>query len=71
MLTTLNVNLKDFIWSIFRNNFDDTEDAIGKRITIYNDKTKPVATSHKAKAIDAERSTDEIFADIQNILNGM
>ena len=42
-----------------------------KRITIYNDKTKPVATSHKAKAINAERSTDEIFADIQNILNGM
>merc|ERR1712141_680742 len=54
-----------------RNNFDDTEDAIGKRITIYNDKTNPVATSHKAKAINAERSTDEIFADIQNILNGM
>jgi len=56
---------------MIRNNFDDTEDAIDKRITIYNDKTKSVASSHNAKAVNADRSTEEIFADIQNILNGM
>jgi len=54
-----------------RNNFDDTEDAIKKRVENYNAKTKPVAQKFNAKVINAERAADDIFADIQKVMDAM
>lgn len=54
-----------------RNNFDDTEDSILKRIDSYNQKTKPVADKFGAKIVSAERTADEIFADVQPIMDGV
>merc|ERR1711997_1321527 len=52
-----------------RNNFDDTEEAIVKRIEIYNEKTKPIAANFNAKSVFAEeRPADDIFVDIQKIV---
>ena len=52
-----------------RNNFDDTPDSIMKRLTTYNEKTKPIATKFKAIKINAEeRPADDIFLDIQKIV---
>ena len=53
----------------FRNNFDDTEEAIVKRIEIYNEKTKPIAANFNAKIVNAERLAEEIFEDVQKIMN--
>ena len=40
-----------------------------KRLTTYNEKTKPIATKFKAMQIDAgERPADDIFLDIQKIV---
>merc|ERR1712079_556644 len=39
-----------------RNNFDDTPDSILKRLTTYNEKTKPIAANFNAKSVFAERS---------------
>jgi len=54
-----------------RNNFDDTEDAIEKRIVIYNEKTKQVASKNNAKVINADRTAEEIFEDLQKVLEAM
>ena len=55
--------------SSYRNNFDDTPDSIMKRLTTYNEKTKPIASKFKATQIDAgERPADDIFLDIQKIV---
>merc|ERR1712241_1129857 len=54
-----------------RNNFDDTEDAIVKRIEIYNEKTKPIAANFNAKSVNAERLADEIFEDVQKFMNAL
>lgn len=54
-----------------RNNFDDTPDAIAKRITNYNEKTKPVAQQYKAKVINAEQPADAIFAEVQKVMDAM
>merc|ERR1711981_1250106 len=51
-----------------RNNFDDTEESILKRINSYNQMTKPVAEKFKAKIVSAERTADEIFPDVQAIM---
>lgn len=71
-------NLKDnfsifapFLNVFYRNNFDDTEDAIKKRVENYNAKTKPVAQKFNAKVINAERAADDIFADIQKVMDAM
>ena len=56
---------------IFRNNFDDTEDAIKKRVENYNSKTKSVAQKFNAKVINAERSADDIFVDIQKVMDAL
>ena len=62
-----------FTWFVFRfrNNFDDTEDAIEKRIVIYNEKTKQVASKNNAKVINADRTAEEIFEDLQKVLEAM
>lgn len=54
-----------------RNNFDDTPDAIAKRIANYNEKTKPVAQQFKAKVINAEQPADTIFAEVQKIMEAL
>merc|ERR1712008_612432 len=54
-----------------RNNFDDTEESILKRIDSYNQKTKPVADKFEAKIVSAERTADEIFPDVQAIMDGV
>merc|ERR1712165_56719 len=54
-----------------RNNFDDTDEAIVKRIEIYNEKTKPIAANFNAKSVFAERSAEEIFEDVQKIMNDL
>jgi adenylate kinase family enzyme len=53
----------------FRNNFDDTEESILNRISTYNEKTKTVATKHNATVISAERQAEEIFVDIQGVMD--
>lgn len=56
-------------WSIpYRNNFDDTQDAILKRIETYNSKTKPVAQKHNAKVINASGASDAVFAELEKIV---
>merc|ERR1712141_883807 len=54
-----------------RNNFDDTPDAILKRIATFTEKTKPVASKYKAKTINAKPSADEIFADVQKYMDSI
>ena len=54
-----------------RNNFDDTDESITKRIDNYNQKTRAVAQKFNAKVVNAERTSDDIFADIQKILDAM
>lgn len=50
-----------------RNNFDDTEESINKRLANYNECTKPVIAKYGAKSINAERTADEIFADVEKL----
>jgi len=40
-----------------------------KRIEIYNEKTKPIAANFNAKIVNAERLAEEIFEDVQKIMN--
>merc|ERR1711988_301677 len=54
-----------------RNNFDDTEEAIEKRIQLYNEKTKPLGGKFGAKIVQAERTSDEIFTDVQTIMDAI
>ena len=52
-----------------RGNFDDDTAAIEKRLKVWNEKTKPVADKHKAFVINADRSANEIVADIEKAIN--
>jgi len=49
-----------------RNNFDDTDDSIAKRIAAYNAQTIPVVEKYGAtvKRIQVERTKEEISADV-------
>ena len=42
-----------------------------KRIDSYNQMTKPVADKFKAKIVSAERTADEIFPDVEAIMDGV
>lgn len=57
--------LKDRLMA--RNNFDDTEDSIVKRINNFNSRTRPVVAKFSAKVVNAERSAVDIFADVEKI----
>jgi len=52
-----------------RGNFDDDKDAVSKRLSIWNGKTKIVAGKHKAFVINADRSANEIVSDIEKAIN--
>merc|ERR1711935_717924 len=54
-----------------RNNFDDTPDAIKRRVAQWTEKTKPLADKFEAKIVSAERTADEIFPDVQAIMDGV
>merc|ERR1711973_1029803 len=64
-----------------RNNFDDTVDAIEKRIAQWNEKTKPVALKFGPKIIQAEyaekfgatkqRTVDEITIEVEKIMESL
>ena len=51
---------------------DDNEETIKKRLVTFNEKSKPVldyyATKHLAHKIDADRSVDDIYAEVKAIL---
>lgn len=51
-----------------RNNFDDTEESINKRIENFNSKTRPILAKFNAKIVNAERSAVDIFADLEKII---
>lgn len=50
-----------------RNNFDDTDESIAKRLQTYNERTKGVIDKYGAKIVNAERAADEIFADVEKL----
>jgi len=52
-----------------RGNFDDQPDAIAKRVSKWNDKTKPIAAAYNAFVFNAERTANEIFADIEKAIS--
>jgi len=52
-----------------RGNFDDDASAIEKRLKVWNEKTKPIAEKHKAFVINADRSANEIVADVEKAIN--
>jgi len=52
-----------------RGNFDDQPDAIAKRVSKWNDKTKPIAAAYNAFVINAERTANEIFTDIEKAIS--
>ena len=52
-----------------RGNFDDDQNAITKRLNVWNDKTRVVADNHKAFVINADRSANEIVSDIEKAIN--
>jgi len=56
-----------------RANFDDTTEAVEKRIESFNKETLPVVEAYKAKVktVNAERSKEEIFADVQKIVESL
>ena len=56
-----------------RNNFDDTDSSIAKRIANYDEKTLPILEKYSAKVkkVDAERSKEEIFEDIKAIFDSL
>jgi len=57
--------------ALIKNNFDDTAESIIKRIASYNEKTRPLAQKYKAKVVNAERTADEIFADVQKVMESL
>ena len=56
-----------------RNNFDDTEESIANRIASFASKTLPLIEKYGGKVakINAERSKEEVFADIQKVMEGI
>ncbi len=51
---------------------DDNEETIAKRLVTFDNETKPVLSYYQQKnklhAINAQRSVDEIYADVRNVL---
>ena len=56
-----------------RNNFDDTADSIAKRLDNFTANTIPVTEAYKDKVrkVNAERTKEEIFADVQKIMESL
>lgn len=56
-----------------RGNFDDNLGSIDKRIENFNAKTLPVAELYgeRVKRVTCERTVEEIFADVQKVMDGI
>eukprot|EP00092_Neocalanus_flemingeri_P091316 GFUD01115745.1.p1 GENE.GFUD01115745.1~~GFUD01115745.1.p1 ORF type:complete len:182 (-),score=77.73 GFUD01115745.1:50-595(-) len=52
-------------------NFNDTEETIKKRIQTFSEETQPVIQAYAdvASKVKADRTSEEVFADIKNILD--
>merc|ERR1712156_227033 len=72
---------KGFLIDGFPNDFDDTADAIERRLAQWNEKTKPVALKFGPKIIQAEyaekfgatkqRTVDEITIEVEKIMESL
>ena len=51
-----------------RNNFDDTEESIDKRISMYNDTTIPLMQQWEAINVDGSKTEEEVFGLIKEAL---
>ena len=51
-----------------RSNFDDTEESIEKRISIYNDMKMVLTQQWEAINIDGDRTEEEVFNSIKEAL---
>ena len=53
---------------IGRNNFDDNEEAIKNRFELWSKQTTPVLEKYKAVSINATKSREEVFSQIEEII---
>jgi len=51
-----------------RNNFDDTPDAIKRRVAQWTEKTKPLAQKFAPKVVNVQVSTDEVTTQVEKII---
>ena len=51
-----------------RGNFDDVRASIDKRLKMWNEKTRPVASKYKAFIINAERNANDILQDLEKAI---
>ena len=52
-----------------RGNFDDQQSSIEKRLKLWNENTKPVAEKFSAFVINADRTANEIVADVEKAIS--
>ena len=60
--SVMNYRLKE------RNNFDDTQESIHKRIEVFNNSTMPLVRKWNAITINGNQKTTEVFEDIKTTL---
>ena len=53
---------------IGKNNFDDNDEAIKNRFNIWSERTAPVLEKYKAFNVDANKSREEVFCQIEEIV---
>ena len=51
-----------------RNNYDDTKDAVGNRMKMFSEFTKPVLAKYDAIKINTDKTKDEVFHEIESAM---
>ena len=51
-----------------RNNFDDNDEAISNRLKQWSERTKALLEKYNAVSINAVKSRDEVFSEIETLL---
>ena len=51
-----------------RNNYDDTKDAVGNRMKMFSEFTKPVLAKYDAIKINTDKGKDEVFHEIESVM---
>ena len=51
-----------------RNNYDDTKDAVGNRMKMFSECTKPVLAKYSAIKINTDKGKDEVFHEIESVM---
>ena len=51
-----------------RNNYDDSTEAIANRFQVFSESTKPVLKKYNAITINAEKSQDEVFSELEKLM---